>query len=109
MNKMHTIWEKKNMTIKHWRLLFILVAVLLNGRSNYAFERQADGIVIELKKQKPTDAGRMKIQVCAENILRVVATAEDFSSRPSLIIEKHDWDAVPFSVQEEGDTIRINR
>jgi len=105
---MHTIWEEKNMTIKHWRLLFILVAALLSGRSNYAFERQADGIVIELKKQKPTDADRMKIQVCAENIFRVVAMPEAFSFRPSLIIEKRDWDAVPFSVQEEGDTIRIS-
>jgi len=99
------------MTVKPWSTLsaFILTAVLLNGSINYAFEKQADGIVIKLQKEKATDPKIIKIQVRTENILRIVATPGDsFSSRPSLIVEKRNWKAVPFTITEADDTVQIS-
>jgi len=99
------------MTIKHWPILsvFILISVLLNNSTSYAFKKQVDGIIIELEKKSPTDPKIVKIQVCGENILHVIATPQDsFSSRPSLIVEKHNWEAVPFTITEAGDTVQIS-
>jgi len=99
------------MSVKPWSTLsaFILTAVLLNGSINYAFEKQADGIVIKLQKEKATDPKIIKIQVRTENILRIVATPGDsFSSRPSLIVEKRNWKAVPFTITEADDTVQIS-
>jgi alpha-D-xyloside xylohydrolase len=108
---MYVIRKDKSMTVKQWSTLsaFTLAAVLLNGCINYAFEKQADGIVIELKKQKLTDPKMIKIQVCTEDVFRVIAApADSFSARPSLIVEKSSWQAVPFSVKEQGDAVHIS-
>ncbi len=97
------------MILKQWRLLVVLVTVLLSGCASSTFTNRPDGIVIELKKANSTDAGMMKIQVCAEDIFRVVAASGDsFSSRESLIVPKSKWQTVPYSVKEQGDTIEIS-
>lgn len=93
------------------RLCFFtfLVFILLNGCTNGIFQKQDGSVIINLQKQKPTDPCVMKIQVCADNIFRVVAgPGESFSIRKSLIVEKRDWDSVPYTVKEQGDTIEIS-
>jgi len=51
----------------------------------------------------------LKIQVCSESIIRVMATAEkSFSTRPSLMVDKINWDAVPWSLKEEADWLEIS-
>ena len=97
------------MTVKQRLILsaIVLTAVLPNIRTS-AFEKQADGIVIELKKQKPTDAKMLKIQVCAENIFHVIAAPRgSFSTRPSLIVENREWPDVPFMVTEADSSVQI--
>jgi hypothetical protein len=77
------------MTVKQRLILsaIVLTAVLPNIRTS-AFEKQADGIIIQLEKQKPTDPKMLKIQVCTENIFHVIAAPQgSFSTRPSLIVE----------------------
>jgi len=40
-----------------------------------AFEKQSDGVLFELQKHRPSDPSLMKIQVCTEDIIRVIASA----------------------------------
>ena len=97
------------MILKQWRLLVVLVTILLTGCASSTFKERPDGIVIGLKKANTTDAGVIKIQVCAEDIFRVVAApGNSFSTRESLIVPKSKWQTVPYSVKEQGDTIEIS-
>jgi len=97
------------MSIGKYRIMLILAAILLNSHFNYAFEKQADGIVIELRKEKLTDTNTMKVQVCTDNIIRVIATPGDnLSSRASLIVPKNNWQTVPYTVKEKNNTIEIS-
>ncbi len=89
--------------------LIILAAVLLSGCSNYTFERQQNEVLIKLEKHKATDPNIMKIQVCSDSIIHIIASPGDaFSNRKSLIIQKTNWEAVPFTVKGNVDIIRIS-
>jgi alpha-D-xyloside xylohydrolase len=93
----------------NWQLIFACAALVLNNRFSYAYEKQADGVLFEIKKQKETDPQWMKIQVCTEDIIRVIAAPEkSFSSRPSLMVDKTRWEAVPWSVNEKGEWVEIS-
>ncbi len=90
-------------------LFFIILISLLSGCASQSYEKQANGIIIKLKKQKPTNPYILKVEVCSENIFRIIASpVESFSDRPSLIVEKHDWENVPYSVKEKGNTVTIS-
>jgi alpha-D-xyloside xylohydrolase len=92
-----------------WRLLFVLVAFVMNNRGFSAYEKQADSVFFVIKKQKDTDAQWMKIQVCSEGIIRVVAAPEkSFSTRASLMVEKSKWKPVPCSVKEKSGQVEIS-
>jgi len=74
-----------------------------------AQEKQADGVLFELTPQKPTDARWMKIQICTENIIRVVATQKrPFSQRPSLSVERASWKLVPWSMRDDSGRVNIS-
>ena len=87
----------------------IIFPYLLSGfLHSESFQKQSDGVLFELTKQKPTDPQWLKIQVCTGTIFRVIAAPEkSFSSRPSLMAERTNWDQVPFTVKELGDWIEI--
>lgn len=88
---------------------FVLIFLMLNAGCNDAFEKQSDSIVIKLKKEKATEANLMKVQVCNENIIRIVATpGKSFSTRPSLMVEKNRWEPVKWSVRKEGNTFVLS-
>jgi len=90
-------------------LFFIILAVLLSGCISHSYEKQADGIMIKLKKQKTTDPNILKVEVCSESIFRIVASpSESFSDRQSLIVEKRDRENVPYSVKEKGNIVNIS-
>ena len=73
--------------MKQYGLFFIMLAVLLSGCVSQSYEKQADGIMIKLKKQKTTDPNILKVEVCSENIFHVVASPrESFSGRQSLVV-----------------------
>ncbi|UCE06721.1 MAG: DUF4968 domain-containing protein, partial [bacterium] len=97
------------MKINNSLALLVFVVLVLNSRYHYALEKQDDGIMIELSKKKATDAKMMKIQVCTENIIRVISAPEKaFSNRPSLIVNETEWQPVAWSMQEDGDLISIS-
>ncbi|MGA9365421.1 MAG: TIM-barrel domain-containing protein [Bacteroidota bacterium] len=92
-----------------WQFLFVVAGVILNSQCTHAYEKQADGVLFEIKKERTTDPHWVKIQVCAEDIIRVVAAPGDsFSSRPSLMVDKTRWEVVPWSVSEKGDWVEIS-
>jgi alpha-D-xyloside xylohydrolase len=73
------------------------------------FQKQVDGVLFEIKRQKDIDPQWMKIQVCTEDIIRVVAAPDKtFSNRPSLMVDRAGWKVVPFSLKENGETIDIS-
>jgi alpha-D-xyloside xylohydrolase len=85
----------------------IFVTDIVFGSSSY--EKQNDGIIIKLEKEKNTDAKLLKIQVCTRNIIRVIAAPENsFSTRSSLMVDKTNWEPVPWALKEDGSEIEIS-
>lgn len=92
-----------------WLMLFAFCALLGDGKTPSQFEKQADGVFFEIKKEKGTDPRWIKVQVCAEDIIRVIAApAKSFSTRPSLMVDKRNWAAVPWLLNEKGDWVEIS-
>ncbi len=74
-----------------------------------AHEKQTDGVLFELQKQKETDPQWLKVQVCTENIIRVIASPEkSFSTRQSLIVDKKSWEPIQWNVTEKGEWVEIS-
>jgi len=100
--------EGMHMRIKKCKTILIPTFLLICFQHHFAFEKQANGILFEIKKQTETDAQRVKIQVCDENIIRILAApGNSFSERPSLMVDSTNWEEVPFTVKDEGDWVEI--
>jgi alpha-D-xyloside xylohydrolase len=102
------------MSVRGWRFValgaFVWGPVILSlaGCSSGGFQKRSDGVVIRLARVKSTDARLMKVQVCTDEILRVVASPTDgFSKRPSLMVAQKDWKPVSYSVERKGDLVQI--
>jgi len=96
------------MNPKRWQIAILFPWLFLGVLHSESFQKQSDGVLFELTKQKPADPQWLKIQVCTENIFRVMAAPEKtFSNRPSLMVEKTTRDQVTFTVQEQGDWVEI--
>jgi alpha-D-xyloside xylohydrolase len=100
------------MNAKHWKSVAIcalgLAALSSLGFLREEFDRQSDGVVIRLKKSAAADARLLKVQVCADNIIRIVASpGEVFSTRTSLMIAQTQWKPVRFSIRKKADSIQI--
>lgn len=92
------------MNRKFWNI-FVPCAFLIISPSP-AQEKQSDGVLFQLTQQKETDARWMKVQVCTDEIIRVVASREPSpSTRPSLMVDKTSWEPVPWSMQEKDGHI----
>lgn len=90
-------------------LLLSLTTALSGCAASSSFERQDDGIVLHLQKTRDTDPRSMKLQVCSDDIIRVVAApGEEFSSRPSLIVDKQQWAPVSWTAVEEGNEVVLS-
>ena len=88
-------------------LIVVIISCLFMYMDNiYSYEKQSDGVLFEIQKVKDTDPQWIKIQVCTEDIIRVIASPNNsFSSGPSLMVDKKSWDAVPWTVKDiEGWT-----
>ncbi|MEM3373244.1 MAG: alpha-glucosidase domain-containing protein, partial [Candidatus Anstonellales archaeon] len=86
------------MKVKFQYLFFFLLIFQII----YAYEKQKDGVLFELKKQKDTDAQLLKVQIITENIIRIIASSvSSFSTRKSLVVEKTNWKPVQWSIKEK--------
>lgn len=97
------------MKLKQWHMITIFLFLFFNAQHSEGLEKQADGVLIEIKKEKETDARWIKIQVCTESIIHVLAAPEkSFSNRPSLMVSKTIWEPVPWSLKENDSCIEIS-
>jgi alpha-D-xyloside xylohydrolase len=89
--------------------LLLLALLACAGGGVYAYEKESDGVVFELKRQRPTDPQLMKIQVCSNDIIRIIASPEkNFSTRQSLMVEKTSWESIPWTVNEHDGMVDIS-
>ncbi len=89
-------------------LSFVLL-VLLPGCASESFERQSDGIVLHLRKSASTDPALLKLQVCTDDIVRVIAApGGEFSSRPSLMVDRTEWAPVSWQATQEGNEVVLS-
>jgi alpha-D-xyloside xylohydrolase len=97
------------MRLTRWQTIILLICLFFVVQHCHAQEKLDDGVLFELKKQKETDPRWMKVRVCSENIIRVMASPEKpFSKRPSLMVTRSSWEPVSWSVNEKGDWVEIS-
>jgi alpha-D-xyloside xylohydrolase len=106
--------KESSMNVRSWRFVafaafvFGPAIVSLTGCSPSGFQKRSDGVVIRLDKTRSTDARLMKVQVCTDDIIRVVASPTDaFSKRSSLMVAQTKWKPVAYSVERKDDTVQI--
>ena len=82
---------------------------VFNFQNCSAYKKVEDGIVLQLTKRNPNDSQLLKIQVCNDEIIHVIATPEkNISSRPSLMVNKVKWAPVSFNIDEHDDFITLS-
>ena len=97
------------MKVKHWLKGMILFIIFSGCMYSGGYMKETDGIILKIKKSKETDARQIKVQVCTDNIIHILASAgNSFSTRPSLIVDKTNWQPVPWTVQENGEQVEIS-
>ena len=95
------------MKIKKWQLSFIFISMIISF--SFSFEKKTDGVIIELKKEQKTDPALMKIQICKDDIIRIIAVPEkSFSTRQSLMVSKTNWKPVQWSLNEQNNQLILS-
>ena len=91
-------------------LILITSGMLLGDQApSFKVEKQPDGVLFQIRKQRETDPRLVKIQVCTDDIVHVLASpGESFSTRPSLMADTTHWTPVPWSMKEDGDWTEIS-
>jgi len=91
-----------------WQLFSFISFLILSDLSANAYEKQKDGVVFEIKKQKENEVLLVKIQICSDNIIRVISSpVKSFSTRPSLMVDRTSWPPVKWNVKETGEIAEI--
>ena len=83
------------------KIAAVLIVIIISAGWAHAFLHQADGVILDLRKTRSTDANRLRIQICAEDIVRVTASRDCFSDRPSLIVNQTRWKPVEWTLKQE--------
>ncbi len=90
-------------------IILLLAMGTASGHPIYAYQKLSDGILLEIKPRQVTDPRWIKVQICNEDIVRVLASPErSFSTRPSLMVEKTVWPTVPWSLKEMAGYLEIS-
>lgn len=77
-------------------------------QSIFPYEKQKDGLIFQFKKTNETDVHLLKVQLIADNIVRIVSTPlNSFSNQKSLIIEKSDWNFSKWEEKENDNFVEI--
>ena len=88
--------------------LILLVGLLFAACSNTQYQKVDDGIILNLKQNKKTEAHKVRLQVLGDELIHVSATPDtDFPKDSSLIIVP-GLQTVPFTVTDERDSVRLS-
>ncbi|WP_291527990.1 TIM-barrel domain-containing protein [Bacteroides sp. UBA939] len=89
--------------------LWVLVCLSLSSCAEQSYEKTQDGIIINLQQKQSTDAGRVRLQVINDKVIRVSATpGKHFSKEESLIIVPQAESQSSFSVEEAERQLTLN-
>jgi alpha-D-xyloside xylohydrolase len=88
--------------------MLLSFCLLFGIQAVYSFEKQPDGVLLEIKKEKESDPAWIKIQLCTDDIVRIIASPEKtFSKRPSLMAITTAWTPVQWTAKEDENKIEI--
>jgi alpha-D-xyloside xylohydrolase len=91
--------------------IFIILSICsILSTPSFSQEKQSDGVLFELTRTKDTDPRWLKIQVCTEDIIRVISSHEISwadPQHPSLMVVGAGWEGVPWTMTEDGDMVDI--
>lgn len=97
------------MKLKRLQILLIIISLLPALQISRPQQKQSNGVLFEINKQKETDPQLIKIQVCTDNIILVIASpTKSFSTRSSLIVDKIKWEPVDWSYKETENYAEIS-
>ena len=85
----------------------LLAACMLAACAGGGYQKTADGVIVEVTQQQPTDVRKVRVEVMGEKLIRVSATPEkDFSREPSLIVVPRQ-NRTDFKVEDQGDEVAV--
>lgn len=91
--------------------VFIFISLIFSFFSCNAasYQKESDGVVIQLKDAKEGSAKKIKLQVINDDIIRVIASpTEHFSKRKSLITNYTETKKSGWNVSEENDRVIVS-
>ena len=89
--------------------LILLAALLLCACSSTGYKKQADGVVVRVNPQSPSEAKTVRLQVINDKIIRVSATpANGFKDEASLIVVPQDQQPKTFNVEEKDNKVILS-
>lgn len=88
------------------KILLLSVVALFVSCNAVAFQKEADGVVVSLKKTSPENVRSIRLQVITDDIIRVTATPEDkITDQKSLITSYTQTQTKGWDVQQSGNTV----
>jgi len=74
----------------------------------FSFEKLPDGLLFTLDKRLASGTARLKIEVCGDQLIRVVASpADTFSARPSLMRIAFDAGTPSWNIRDKGVYVEL--
>ena len=86
-------------------ILVYLVLIVLTSCSTKHYQKVDDGIIVDLEHPESNQTGKLYLGVLGENIVHVSATPEKEFPKDSSLIIVADTQSVPFTVNEEKNTV----
>lgn len=88
--------------------LSLLLALLFASCSSTQYQELNDGIVVNLKQDGQTATHKVRLQVLGDELIHVSATPDKNFPKDSSLIIVPGLHTVPFTVDDEGDSIRLS-
>ncbi|MGD9928385.1 MAG: TIM-barrel domain-containing protein [Mangrovibacterium sp.] len=89
-------------------LLSLFAGLLFAACSVPQYQLTDDGVILNLKQEKPTEACKLRLQVLGDELIHVSATADKEFPKDSSLIIVPGLRTVPFQVEEAGDSIMLS-
>jgi len=89
--------------------IYLMAGVLFMSCAKPGYEKTADGLIVDLRKEQSSDVRLVRLQVVNNKVIHVSATPEDkFSEENSLIIVPQKGNKTPFSVEEKNNAVVLS-
>lgn len=85
----------------------LLAGCMFAACAGGGYQKTADGVIVEVTQQQPTDVRKVRVEVMGEKLIHVSATPEkDFSTEKSLIVVPRQ-DKTDFKVEEQDGEVVV--